>query len=66
MDGAYKVNLGKHKPIETHWVALLNVNDNGATYFDRCGVEHIPGEIKHLLKTKILYEIFTGCKSINQ
>ena len=33
-----------------HWVALW-INNNNVTYFDSFGVEHIPKEIKTIIKT---------------
>lgn len=30
----------------------MNVNDNRATYFDCCEVEHIPEEIKTFIENK--------------
>ena len=44
-DGAYIINLDEYSDIGTHWVALY-VQNNGVTYFDSFGVEHIPKEIK--------------------
>ena len=44
-DGAYVINLDEYSDIGTHWVALY-VQNNGVTYFDSFGVEHIPKEIK--------------------
>ena len=44
-DGAYVINLDQYSDIGTHWVALY-VQNNGVTYFDSFGVEHIPKEIK--------------------
>ena len=35
----------------THWIALY-VNGNNIIYFDSFGVEHIPKEIKKLIKNK--------------
>ena len=43
-DGAYVMNLGGYKSIETHWIALYMNGDN-VTYFDDFEVEHIPEEI---------------------
>ena len=43
-DGAYVINLDEYSDIGTHWVALY-VDNNGVTYFDSFGVEHIPKEI---------------------
>ena len=50
-DGDYIINLDEYSHIGTHWVAL-HVNNNYATYFDSFGVEHIPKEIKELVKNK--------------
>ena len=49
-DGAYVIDLGEYKPIETHWITLY-VSDN-VTYFDSFGVENIPKEIKKLISNK--------------
>ena len=50
-DGDYIINLDEYSQIGTHWVAL-HVNNNYATYFHSFGVEHIPKEIKELVKNK--------------
>ena len=50
-DGDYIINLDEYSHTGTHWVALY-VNNNYATYFDSFGVEHIPKEIKELVKNK--------------
>ena len=47
--GAYVINLDEHSDIGTHWIALY-VNTKTVTYFDSFGVEHIPKEIKKLIK----------------
>ena len=52
-DGAYVINLDEYSDIGTHWVALY-VHNNGVTYFDSFGVEHIPKEIKIFIKNKII------------
>ena len=49
-DGAYVINLGEYKPIETHWITLY-VSDN-VTYFDSFRGENIPKEIKKLIGNK--------------
>ena len=53
-DGAYTINLDEYSDIGTHWVTLLYVqnNNNSVTYFDSFGVEHIPKELKNLLRIK--------------
>ena len=40
-DGAYVINLDKHKDTCTHWIALF-YNKNEIIYFDSFGVEDIP------------------------
>ena len=40
------INLDEYSNIGTHWVALYVNNNNSVTYFDSCGVEHVPKEIK--------------------
>ena len=44
-DGAYLINLDKHKDTGTHWVTLF-CKKNEIVYFDSFIVEHIPEEIK--------------------
>ena len=56
-DGAYVINLDKHKDTGTHWIALF-CNRNEIVYFDSFGVEHIPEEIKEFIKE------FPGNKNI--
>ena len=51
-DGAYVINLDECFDVETNWIALYILNDK-ATYFDSFGVEHIPKEIKKLIKGSI-------------
>ena len=60
-DGAYVINLDEYSDIGTHWIALY-VKNNHITYFDSFGVEHIPKKLKHLARTKILRQIFSGHK----
>ena len=50
--GAYIVNLSEYHDIENHWVALY-VNNKIARYFDSFGVEHLPKEIKKIIKGTI-------------
>ena len=50
-DGAYTINLDEYSDIGTHWVALW-VDNNDVTYFDSFRVEHIPKEIKTIIKNK--------------
>ena len=64
-DGAYVINLDKHKDTGKHWVALF-CNRNEIVYFDNFGVEHIPKEIKSLLVTKTLKQTFFEYKQIIQ
>ena len=50
-DGAYVINLDEYSDIGTHWI-VLHVQNNDVTYFDNCGVEHIPEEIKTFIGNK--------------
>ena len=50
-DGTYVINLDEYSDIGTHWIALY-VKNNGVTYFDSFGVEHIPKEIKRFIKNR--------------
>ena len=57
-DGAYVIKLHEYSDIGTHWIALY-VNTKTVTYFDSCGVEHIPKEIKKIVSNKnIIKNIF--------
>ena len=57
-DGAYVINLDEYSDIGTHWIALY-VNTKTGTYFDSCGVAHIPKEIKIFINNKnIMTNIF--------
>ena len=49
--GAHIINLDKYSDIGTHWISLY-VKNNGITYFDSFGVEHIPKEIKQFIDSK--------------
>ena len=51
-DAAYVINLDEYSDIGTHRVSLWVNNTNNVTYFDSFGVEHIPKEIKKLIKNK--------------
>ena len=48
---AYVINLDEYKSIGTHWIALY-VNAKNIVYFDSFEVEHIPKEIKKLIRNK--------------
>ena len=50
-DEAYVINLDEYPDIGTHSIALY-VQNNGVTYFDSFGVEHIPEEIKTFIDNK--------------
>ena len=52
-DGAYVINLGEYASIAIHWIALYVNNNNNVTHFDSFGVEHIPKEMKKLIRKKI-------------
>ena len=49
--GAYIINLDHRKNTGTHWVVFF-VKSNEVIYFDSFGVEHIPEEIKKLIRNK--------------
>ena len=48
-NGAYLINLDEYSDIGTHWIALY-VNKKIVTYFDSFGIEHIPKEVKKIIK----------------
>ena len=50
-NGAYVVNLDEYEDAGAHWIALC-VKNNEITYFDSCGVEHVPKEIKKFIGHK--------------
>ena len=50
-DETYVINLNDYTDIGSHWVALY-LQNNGVTYFDSFGVEHIPKEIKTFISDK--------------
>ena len=45
------INLDEYSDIGTHWVAFY-VKNNDITYFDSFRVQHIPKEIKTVIKNK--------------
>ena len=52
------INLDKYSDVVTHWISLY-VKNNGITYFDSFGVEHIPKEIKKFIDSKnVISNIF--------
>ena len=51
-DGAYVINLDEYTDVGTHWIALF-CNKNEVVYFDSFGVQHIPKEIKNLMKKSL-------------
>ena len=62
-DVSYVINLDNLKSIGTHWIALyVNGNYRRASYdvkyFDSCGVEHIPKEIKKFIGNKNITNIY--------
>ena len=59
-DETYVTNLNDYTDIGSHWVALY-LQNNGVTYFDSFGVEHIPKEIKTFVGDK---NVKTYSKSI--
>ena len=48
-DGAYVINFDEYESIGTYWVALY-VNAENLTYFDSLGFEHIPKEIRKIIR----------------
>ena len=50
-DGAHVINLDEYSDIRTHWITLCALN-NIVTYFDSFGVEHIPKEMKKIIRNK--------------
>ena len=50
-DWAYVINIDEYELIRTHWIPLY-VNANNIIYFDSCGVENIPKEIKKFIGNK--------------
>ena len=50
-DGAYVINFDKCADVGTHWIALI-CNGSEIVYFDSLGVEHVPEEIKELVRNK--------------
>ena len=49
--GAYILNLDEYAYVGTHWCSLY-AKSNGVIYFDNFGVEHVPKEIKRLIRHK--------------
>ena len=57
-DGAYVINLDEYADVGTHWIALF-CNRSEIVYFDSFGVEHVPAEIKKIVRNKnIIANIF--------
>ena len=50
-DGTFIINLDEYESIGTHWIALY-ANTKNLTYFDSFGVEHIPKEIRKIIRNK--------------
>ena len=51
-NGAYVIYLDEYADVGTHWIALY-VKSIEIIYFDSFGVEHVPKEIKKLIKGTI-------------
>ena len=49
--GACILNLDEYAHVGTHWCPLYTKN-NEVIYFDSFGVEHVPKEIKRLIRHK--------------
>ena len=62
-DGVYVINLNEYADVGTHWIALF-FNRSEIVYFDSFdGVEHVPEEIKELVRNKnIIDNIFSTSK----
>ena len=61
-DGVYVINLDEYADVGTHWIALF-FNRSEIVYFDSFGVEHVPEEIKELVRNKnIIDNIFSTSK----
>ena len=52
-DEASVINLDEYSDIETHWIALYELNNN-VTYFNSFGLDHIPKEVEKLIVYKIM------------
>ena len=50
-DGAYVINPDEYKSIETHSIVLY-VNGDNVNYFHSFGIEHIPKDIKKIIRNK--------------
>ena len=50
-DWAYVINPDEYADIRTHWMAFY-ISNNDAIYFESCGVEHVPKEIKKFIENK--------------
>ena len=51
-DGAYVINLDNYTDVGTHWIAFFFCNKSEIVYFNSFGVEHVPEEIKELIRDK--------------
>ena len=49
--GAYVINPDEYKSIETHSIVLY-VNGDNVNYFHSFGIEHIPKDIKKIIRNK--------------
>ena len=56
-DGTYAIKFDEFKSIVTRWISLYIDNYN-VTYFDSFGVEHIPKEMKKLIRNKNVTNIY--------
>ena len=54
-DGAHVINLDEYADVGKHWIALF-CNRNEIVYFNSCGVEHVPEEIKKFIGNKNIKE----------
>ena len=56
-DETYAINLDEYADVCTYWVALFSSRSE-IVYFDSFGVEHVPEEIKELIRNKNIIAFF--------
>ena len=64
-NGAYIINLDEYADVGTHWIALY-VKNNGITYFDSFGVEHVSKKIRKFIDTKTSKQTYLEYKQTIQ
>ena len=50
-NGTYITSVGEYESIGTHWIALT-INAKNITYFASFGVEHIPKQMRKIVRHK--------------